>query len=307
MTPTRGEADVDDGLPTQMRAEQAISAFMTIAPIARQSTLAGSHGLQKEGAADAADSEIAASKESKAALAAGSEGTELEQQSRPRDASISNREAARPAAQAKDIVAEAAVAATSPQPAREHSATATGDAKANAAREAGQQATPADAAVPAADCRLPADLDPAAMMPATQSKASRVGAVPLAKHGGPTRWPPSAKVSIIAEQAAPAPAAASLSANGAAIVDAIGADSSWRAAAHLSSALLAPSPKQRPTNARTQDPAASFGAGCCNGASTNRRRAALCRAEGRQSRRLSPVERRQRRHHQVAALARFRH
>ena len=236
-----GEADVDDGLPTQMRAEQAISAFMTIAPIARQSTLAGGHGLQKEGAADAADSEIAASKESKAALAAGSEGTELEQQSRPRDASISNREAARPAAQSKDVVAEAAVAATSPRPAREHSATATGDAKANAAREAGQQATPADAAVPAAT--------PIAGRP--RSGGNDAGDPKQGESDGRStsrearRTDPlaaSAKVSIIAEQAAPAPAAASLSANGAAIVDAIGADSSWRAATHLSPALLAPSP-----------------------------------------------------------------
>ena len=48
----------------------------------------------------------------------------------------------------------------------------------------------------------------------------------------------AAKVSIIAEQAAPAPAAPALSANAAAIVNAVGAESGWRAAAHLSSALL---------------------------------------------------------------------
>ena len=49
----------------------------------------------------------------------------------------------------------------------------------------------------------------------------------------------SARVSVIAEQAAPAPVAPALSANGAAIVDAMGGDQGWRATAHLSSAPLA--------------------------------------------------------------------
>ena len=41
------EAGADDGLPTQMRAEQAISAIMTIAPIARQSAPSiGHHGAR---------------------------------------------------------------------------------------------------------------------------------------------------------------------------------------------------------------------------------------------------------------------
>jgi chemotaxis protein MotD len=47
----------------------------------------------------------------------------------------------------------------------------------------------------------------------------------------------AAKVSIVAEQAAPAPVAPTLSGNGAALVNAIGAEPGWRAAAHLSSAL----------------------------------------------------------------------
>ena len=47
----------------------------------------------------------------------------------------------------------------------------------------------------------------------------------------------AAQVSVIAEQAAPAPVAPPLSANGAAIVNAIGAEQGWRAAANLSSAL----------------------------------------------------------------------
>ena len=243
---------------------------MTITPIARQSTLVGGHGLQKKGTADAADSEIAASKGSKAVPAAGAEGAELEQQSQPREALVRDRATARPAAQSKDVVAEAAVAATSPRPAREHSATANrGSAKANAAKEAGQQATPADAASPAATpiAGRPRSGSNDASDPkqgesdgrSTSREARRTD--PLAA---------SAKVSIIAEQAAPAP--------GRCLAQRQRSGDRRRhrrqlrlASGDASVVRAACGEPDTPTNARTQDPTAPFGAGCCNGASTNRR------------------------------------
>ena len=101
-----------------------------------------------------------------------------------------------------------------------------------------------------------------------KARASRAGAARCSRMHGATRRSGRvpAKVSIIAEQAAPAPAAASLSANGAAIVDAIGGEQGWRAAAHSSPAPARARARTAPSRCVAEDPAAPGGARYGHGA-----------------------------------------
>ena len=84
--PIRPMTDADDGLPTQMRAEQTISAIMTIAPIARQPAPpighAGAEGRQ--GGCSRWPRPLPPSGSNAAALAAGAKlGARQQQSQRP--------------------------------------------------------------------------------------------------------------------------------------------------------------------------------------------------------------------------------
>jgi chemotaxis protein MotD len=230
--------DADDGLPTHMRAEQAISAIMTIVPIARQSVPHLGHAVSKEGKADATEAEATASNGSKAALAAGAK-PEATQQSAAHDVRAGQAAAAKRGTQPQNA-APAAPVQTAATP--EHQPAAPRNGKSEAARQAGPQAEPADAADPAngkSTVAVPGQArsgggDDGA--DTRQGGSDGRGAAREFRRGDQISV--AAKVSIIAEQAAPAPATPALSANAVAIVSAVGAESGWRAAAHLSSALL---------------------------------------------------------------------
>ena len=233
-------ADADDGLPTQMRAEQAISAIMTIAPIARQPVLASQRAPAVEGEAAAdADAETAAPSGAKAALAAGAKMF-MEQAPQAHSAPAAEQATARRTAPSDDVVADAATTAA-PAPPRDHPAKAPTGAQADAARPAVAQARPAEATDPATDkstAVAPGQARPGGGndgADARQGGSDGRGAAREARRGEQVSG--AGRVSVIAEQAAPAPVAPPLSANGAAIVSAVDAESGWRASAHLSSAL----------------------------------------------------------------------
>jgi len=232
------ETHADDGMPARMRAEHAITAFMAIAPITRQSPQ-GHHKAEADGKADAADAGIAPSKGAKAGPATGAK-TELEAQSQPGDTAVGERPAAKPAAQARGVAAEVAVAASTVSAAPGHDAKASAGAKADAARQ--PQAAPADKAD--ATATTPIEGKPKAFTGTDGGSAGEGTPDGRSTSREARRAEPqaAARVTVISEQAVPAPAAASLSANGAAIVDAIGADSGWRAAANSASEPLAQSP-----------------------------------------------------------------
>jgi chemotaxis protein MotD len=231
--------DADDGLPTQMRAEQAISAIMTIAPIARQFVRPAGHAAPKDGKVDATDAEAAPSSGSKAALAAGAK-PELQQESKVHGAATDGHAVTKRGAQSQGVAGAAPIV---PAALPAHEPAAPRNDKAEVAKQAGPQAEPAGTADPAND-------KSAAVVPgqargggsnhgadARQGGSDARSAAREFRHG--EQVSAAAKVSIIAEQAATAPVAPALSASAAALVNAIGAEQGSRAAAHLSSALPA--------------------------------------------------------------------
>ena len=232
------EAGADDGLPTQMRAEQAISAIMTIAPIARQSALSiGHHGARKGGeAAAGADGETTPPSGSKAGLAAAKLG--LEQPSQTREQISGGHAAAKGSTQSPAVGTDATVPSVS---ASGHRAKAPGNARADGAKQADPQARlgePADAATAKSTAAVPGQVRPDGSSDGSDARqGGSEGRNAAREFRRGEQISTAGKVSVIAGQAVPAPVAPPLSANSAAIVNAVGTEPGWRAAANLSSAL----------------------------------------------------------------------
>ena len=225
------EAGTDDGLPTQMRAEQAISAIMTIVPIARQSAPPiGHHGARKDGeAAAGADAETnpPSGSNNDPAFAA---------KFGPKQPSPTHEHVSGGHGEASAVtVADATVLTVSG-----HQAKATGNARAEGEKQADPQARPAESADTAtgkSTAAVPGQVRPGSSDGADARRGGSEGrnAGRDLRRGEQTST--AGRVSVIAAQAALAPVAPPLSATGAAIVNAVGAEQGWRAAANLSFAL----------------------------------------------------------------------
>ena len=233
------ETGAEGGLPTQMRAEQAISAIMTITPIMRQSAPPTGHDAAPndgEAVADA-DAETAASGASKAAPAGGAKLVQ-EQPSQARQQVSAEHVAAK-----RDTRTQMATTGAPIQTAAAsgHETKAPRGATAEGTKQAGAQAGPgelADTVTEKTAFAVPGQ---------ARSGGSNDGAD--AKQSGPDggdaareirrgeQISAAGRVAVMADQAAPAPVAPPLSANSAAIINAIGAGPDWRAASNLSSAL----------------------------------------------------------------------
>jgi chemotaxis protein MotD len=251
------EADSGEetGLPTQMRAEQTISVLMAVAPVERRANAAGAAtGKPGSAARDAEGLEMAASDKARAGQASSKATGSLPASAAPQA------KAALVAAGAAATLKPAGTAGTS----QAADATAAGDHAARAATigkaahkaEAGEAAEAREAGGSGKAEGQPVEGHSAQATPQTEtaSKPAQRDAdgsggqsrsdssaeqdrAPEARRGDPL--PASVKVSVVAQQAAPAPAAPQLSANATAIVTTIAAESGWRPSNASSDSLQA--------------------------------------------------------------------
>jgi chemotaxis protein MotD len=231
----RPDKKAGDELPSQLKAEQAISALMAMAPVERRAAGALAGSSKSDGTTaqpDGGAGNGAGLAEAMAAdLIAGRQSSADPKAGPPKAAGGGGSRAIHPGTVAEAPAASAATidpeSATS-SPAR--NAKVKGDGNDGTGRKAGVPSS--------ADTSDPQPADAASRpRPVASAKDGDAHPDPLGKEGGDKAapearrvepQPAAAKVTVLSQQAAPAPAAPPLSANATAVVTAVAGEQSWR-------------------------------------------------------------------------------
>lgn len=221
-------------LPIQMKAEQTISVLMAMAPIAARPATpaaAGQHGARGETEAGHGKAISATSGE----LAAAAEGAMI-----PRQSDEGTQETPRLTSDTPPRTATGTPQAEAVRPAVDAEHRTRADHTGKAARSGGEQpdggpeAPRATGTTEARDTSS-AGADAGGDQPAS-GQSDQQGRAPEARDSD--AQPVAAKVSVIAQHAAPAPPSPTLGASATAVVTAIAADQSWRLAGGTSTEAL---------------------------------------------------------------------